>query len=146
MKVFEHGLAIAGMTREAVWKELELLLRHPQLVLAGCDEARVSEAAGPDGTLWLSRTNRFGDVEVEDRVLLQAPDRVEIHVSESENWPRSWLTILLASEGDTVRLTFSYEQENPRPMENPAFEKLRNEAYRNKDGTLVQLIRQRAAS
>ena len=79
-------------------------------------------------------------------MLLQAPDRVEIHVSESENWPRSWLTILLASEGDTVRLTFSYEQENPRPMENPAFEKLRNEAYRNKDETLVQLIRQRAAS
>jgi len=98
-----------------------------------------------DGGRWLKRTKRFGDLVIEDQVALIPDSRAEIHVAAGPTWPRSWQIIRLEEAEGKVLLTFSYEQENPQPSENPVFDKLRNEAYRNKDQALVDLIRQRAA-
>lgn len=145
MIIFEHVLQLEGLNRESVWRELEWLLRNPKLVLAGCDESSVQDTEISDGGRWLKRTKRFGDLVIEDQVALIPDSRAEIHVAAGPTWPRSWQIIRLEEAADKVLLTFSYEQENPQPSENPVFDKLRNEAYRNKDQALVDLIRQRAA-
>lgn len=130
MIIFEHVLQLEGLNRESVWRELEWLLRNPKLVLAGCDESSVQDTETSDGGRWLKRTKRFGDLVIEDQVALIPDSRAEIHVAAGPTWPRSWQIIRLEEAADKVLLTFSYEQENPQPSENPVFDKLRNEAYR----------------
>ncbi len=142
MKVFEHTIAADGLTRLEIWGALERLMRHPELILVGCEHAVIRPLPEQDGLRWIERRSVFGDLEITDSVMFEDEKRVEIHVPAGPSWPRSWQTILLEDTDEGIVLRFTYEQETFTPAENPAFDELRFQAYRNKDETLMQLIRQ----
>lgn len=141
MKIFSHAIELPGRTRSEAWGALARLARTPELVVAGLEKSEVAEFADRDGVLWLKRTKDFGGgMRVEDSVCLIPETRLEIHVAAGENWPRSWEEIELEETPRGVKLSFSYGQEKPQQLDSPRYAELRNEAYRNKDRALADLV------
>lgn len=140
MQIFSHSIELEGHGRSAAWEALQKVARHPEWVVAGCEKAVVSEISGPDGRRWLKRVKDFGGMAIEDSVCLEPEGHAEVHVAAGESWPRSWQEIDLEETAGGVRFTFAYSQEQVQELDNPRYAELRNEAYRNKDRALVDLV------
>jgi hypothetical protein len=149
---FEHLIEINDplnplidtITREQLWRGLVLRAESPKLFVPHLDDCAISERASGS----FSRRLRYGDLVVEDRVLLKPMQEVRVEVPQQGEISASSLamTIEAPSEG-VLYVRFCYDDGHDAPTDeaNKMYNEFKKSAYEESDIDTIRILRQLAA-
>ena len=134
---------VMTITREQLWRGLVLRAEQPTLFVMGLDACEITarEANG------LSRTLRFGQLQVHDHVKFAPLEQVHYQVPQQDAIPASDLTMTIEEpEPGVLFVRFEYDDHNEAQEtdEESFYNDFRREAYKEADIDTVRMIRQLA--
>lgn len=136
-------LRIEPISREQLWRGLQLRACTPRLFIPWLDDARIDNA--DDGTL--RRLLRFGDYEVHDRVRFDDDAAVHYDVEAAASGTHFSLTMRIeAPQPGALFVRFTYTAQSADHHAHSPLSELVRGAYRQADEDTVLRIRQLAAS
>ena len=134
---------ITPLSRSQLWHGLVLRAERPTLFLIGLDSCEITSRS----TEGMSRTLRFGKLEVIDEVRFKLLDQVHYHVPQQNDIPASVLTMTIEEPQAGalfVRFTYDDHRETPETAEESFYNDFRREAYKESDIDTIRMIRQLA--
>ncbi|WP_338768363.1 AtaL-like protein [Massilia sp. METH4] len=148
---FEHLIEINDplnplidtISHEQLWRGLVLRAESPKLFVPHLDEVHIGERTARG----FKRTQRYGDLVIEDTVVLEYPNRIRYEVDAQGEISKSSLTMTIESHGqDHLFVRFEYEDaHNAREdEENAMFDDFRRSAYQESDIDTIRVLRELA--
>jgi len=150
---FEHLIEINDplnplidtITREQLWRGLVLRAEDPKRFIPHLDECIIGERSA--GTF--TRRQRFGELVIEDRVILTPLEEVRFEVPAQGDIAQSLLTMRIEARGDAMLLVrFTYDDGNPSAGDEMGkmYEDFKKSAYQEADIDTVKIVRQLASA
>ncbi|HEX2604521.1 MAG TPA: SRPBCC family protein [Oxalicibacterium sp.] len=132
---------IEDLTREQLWRGLVLRAEAPRLFMPHLDECTLSDRSE---TL-LSRTLRYGELIIHDRVSFDAPHAVRYDVPAQGDIPQSTLLMTIEEpQPDALFVRFEYDDGKADSDEEAFYNEFRRSAYEEADIDTIRTIRQLA--
>jgi hypothetical protein len=148
---FEHLIEINDplnplidtITREQLWRGLVLRAESPKMFVPHLDECTIEDRASGS----FRRRLRYGDLVVEDRVILTPLQEVryEVHAQGEISESRLTMTIEAPSEAQLF-VRFRYDDGHNEPVDevNAMYDEFKKSAYQEADIDTVRIVRQLA--
>ena len=148
---FEHLIEINDplnplidtLTHEQLWRGLVLRAESPKLFVPHLDECHILERTDKG----FRRTQRYGELVIEDTVVLEYPDRIRYEVAPQGEISKSSLTMTIESHG-TARLYVRFEYEDAHNAledeANKMYDDFRRSAYQESDIDTIRVLRELA--
>ncbi|MDP3668095.1 MAG: SRPBCC family protein [Telluria sp.] len=136
---------IAALTREQLWRGLVLRAESPKLFVPHLDECTIDERAGGS----MKRRLRYGELVVDDRVLLTPLQEVRYEVPEQGEISASSLTMTIETPSEhTLFVRFKYDDGHDAPTDaaNAMYDEFRKSAYQEADIDTIRIVRELAAA
>jgi hypothetical protein len=148
---FEHLIEINDplnplidtLTHEQVWRGLVLRAESPKLFVPHLDEVHIGERTDKG----FRRTQRYGELVIEDTVVLEYPYVIRYEVAAQGEISKSSLTMTIETHGtDHLFVRFEYEDaHNAREdAENAMYDDFRRSAYKESDIDTIRVLRELA--
>jgi hypothetical protein len=148
---FEHLIEINDplnplidtITREQLWRGLVLRAESPKMFVPHLDECTIGERTSGS----FSRRLRYGDLVVEDRVILTPLQEVRYEVPAQGEISESLLTMTIEAPTDGVLLVrFRYDDGTGEHLDpaNAMYDDFKKSAYQEADIDTVRILRQLA--
>jgi len=149
---FEHLIEINDpgnplidiLTHEQVWRGLLLRAESPKLFVPHLDEVSLGERTGNG----FRRRQRYGDLVIEDTVVLKYPHRIRYEVAPQGEISRSSLTMTIEAHGSDKHLFVRFEYEDAHDAredaENAMYDEFRRSAYKESDIDTIRVLRELA--
>jgi hypothetical protein len=134
---------ITPLSRDQLWRGLVMRAERPTLFLIGLDSCEIT-ARVPAG---LSRSLRFGKLQVVDEVRFHELERVHYHVPKQNDIPASDLVMTIEEPQPGalfVRFAYDDHQDTPETAEESFYNDFRRNAYKESDIDTIRMIRQLA--
>jgi hypothetical protein len=135
---------IDALTREQLWRGLVLRAESPTLFVPHLDECTIGARTSGSFT----RRQRYGDLVIDDRVLLTPLSEVRVEVPAQGEISASTLvmTIEAPSEG-LLFVRFAYDDGHAESNDgvNQMYEEFKKSAYEESDIDTIRVLRQLAA-
>ena len=135
---------IDNLTHEQVWRGLVLRAESPMLFVPHLDECHI----GARSDKGFKRTQRYGDLVIEDTVVLEYPDRIRYEVDAQGEISKSSLTMTIEKHGGDKHLFVRFEYEDAHDAredeENAMFDDFRKSAYKESDIDTIRVLRELA--
>ena len=132
---------IEDLTREQLWRGLVLRAESPRLFMPHLDECTLSDRSE---TL-LSRSLRYGELIIHDRVTFDAPHAVRYDVPAQGDIPQSTLLMTIEEpQPDALFVRFEYDDGKADSDEEAFYNEFRRSAYEEADIDTIRTIRQLA--
>jgi hypothetical protein len=132
---------IEDLTREQLWRGLVLRAEAPRLFMPHLDECTLSDRSE---TL-LSRSLRYGELIIHDRVSFDAPHAVRYDVPAQGDIPQSTLLMTIEEpQPDALFVRFEYDDGKADSDEEAFYNEFRRSAYEEADIDTIRTIRQLA--
>lgn len=149
---FEHLIEINDplnplmdtITREQLWRGLVLRAEDPKRFIPHLDECIIGERSAGAFT----RRQRFGDLWIDDSVILSPLESVRFEVPAQGDIAESRLTMAIEAPTEGVLLVrFTYDDGNPSAGDEMGrmYEDFKRSAYQEADIDTVKIVRQLAA-
>jgi hypothetical protein len=149
---FEHLIEINDplnpladtLTREQVWRGLVLRAESPKLFVPHLDECTIGERSSGSFT----RRLRYGELVVEDRVVLTPLQDVRYEVPAQGDIKASSLTMTIEAPTEAMLLVrFRYDDGNDEASDqvNAMYDEFKKSAYEESDIDTIRIVRQMAA-
>lgn len=150
---FEHLILINDplnplmdtITREQLWRGLVMRAEQPALFVPHLDECTLGErdASG------LQRCLRYGDLVVNDRVVLDPMNEVRYEVPAQGEIPASLLVMKIEMpDQHNLMVRFTYDDGNPDSPDaaSKMYDDFKRSAYKESDIDTVRIVRELAAA
>jgi hypothetical protein len=148
---FEHLIEINDplnplidpLTHEQVWRGLVLRAESPKLFVPHLDEVHIGERTDKG----FRRTQRYGQLVIEDTVVLEYPHLIRYEVAAQGEISKSSLTMTIETHGTGhLFVRFEYEDaHNAREdAENAMYDDFRRSAYKESDIDTIRVLRELA--
>jgi hypothetical protein len=149
---FEHLIEINDplnplidpLTREQLWRGLVLHADSPKLFVPHLDECTISERGGEG----FRRKRRFGDLRIDDRVILTPMKEVRYEVHAQGDISASSLTVTIeAPEEHILFVRFRYDDGHDAATDaaNAMYDEFKKSAYQEADIDTIRILRELAA-
>jgi DUF971 family protein len=149
---FEHLIEINDplnplideITREQLWRGLVLRAESPKMFVPHLDECVIGER----GSGSFARKLRYGELVIEDRVVLSPLQEVRFEVPEQGEISASSLTMSIEapSEGQLyVRFRYDDGHDAATDEANAMYDEFKKSAYQESDIDTIRILRQLAA-
>jgi hypothetical protein len=149
---FEHLIEINDplnplidtITREQLWRGLVLRAESPTMFVPHLDECRISERTSGAFT----RRLRYGDLVIEDRVLLTPLQEVRYEVHAQGEIKQSSLSMTIeAPTSAMLFVRFRYDDGNDEATDeaNKMYDEFKKSAYQENDLDTIRILRQLAS-
>ena len=135
---------IDALSIKQLWTGLVLRAESPKLFVPHLDECVIDER-GDNG---FRRRLRYGDLVIEDRVLLEPMRKVRYQVAAQQDISESSLTMTIETPtDDTLYVRFQYEDGHDAATDaaNAMYDEFRRSAYQESDIDTVRVLRDLAA-
>ena len=150
---FEHLIQINDplnplmdtITRAQLWRGLVLRAEQPTLFVPHLDECTIGERAAGS----LQRRLRYGDLVVEDRVVLDPLNEVRYEVPAQGEIPASLLVMKIEMPDEhNLLVRFSYDDGHPASADaaSQMYDDFKRSAYQAADVDTVRIVRELAAA
>jgi hypothetical protein len=150
---FEHLIEINDplnplmdtITREQLWRGLVLRAEDPKLFVPHLDECTISDRTSGS----FARRLRYGELVVDDRVVLTPLQEVRYEVPAQGEIAQSLLTMRIETPNENALLVrFSYDDGNPSARDDTGkmYEDFKKSAYQEADIDTVKIVRQLASN
>jgi len=137
-----HNPMIAPLSRIQLWRGLVLRAEATTLFVPHLDSCDILERSAET----VSRSLRYGDLVILDRVLFIDQHQVCYQVPAQGEISASTLTMTIEEPNDGyLFVRFAYEDESPDTGTDAVYNDYRRSAYRESDIDTVRTIRQLAA-
>ncbi|MES3025014.1 MAG: SRPBCC family protein [Pseudomonadota bacterium] len=136
---------IDTLTREQLWRGLVLHAESPMLFVPHLDECTLGERGEP-GTF--TRRRRFGELVIDDRVVLTPLQQVRYEVHAQGEISASSLTVTIESpSADTLFVRFKYDDGHDAATDaaNAMYDDFKRSAYQEADIDTIRIVREMAA-
>jgi len=136
---------IDALTREQLWRGLVLRAESPKLFVPHLDECTIDERASGS----MKRRLRYGELVVDDRVLLTPLQEVRYEVPEQGEISASSLTMTIETPSEhTLFVRFKYDDGHDAPTDaaNAMYDEFRKSAYQEADIDTIRIVRELAAA
>lgn len=136
---------IDALTREQLWRGLVLRAESPKLFVPHLDECTIDERASGS----MKRRLRYGELVVDDRVLLTPLHEVRYEVPEQGEISASSLTMTIETPSEhTLFVRFKYDDGHDAPTDaaNAMYDEFRKSAYQEADIDTIRIVRELAAA
>jgi hypothetical protein len=137
---------IEALTREQLWRGLVLRANSPMMFIPHLDECTILDEACEPGSF--QRRLRYGELVIEDRVLLTPLQEVRFDVPAQKDIPPSCLVMTIeAPDEQQLFVRFAYDDGNPPATDGAAamYEDFKRSAYVEADIDTVRIVRALAA-
>jgi hypothetical protein len=149
---FEHLIEINDplnplidpITREQLWRGLVLHADSPKLFVPHLDECTIAERSSGS----FRRRRRFGQLVIEDRVILTPLQEVRYEVHQQGEISASSLTVSIeAPSEDTLFVRFRYDDGHDAATDaaNAMYDEFKKSAYQEADIDAIRIVRELAA-
>ena len=135
---------IDALSIKQLWTGLVLRAESPKLFVPHLDECVIDER-GDNG---FRRRLRYGELVIEDRVLLEPMRRVRYQVAAQQDISESSLTMTIETPtDDTLYVRFQYEDGHDAATDaaNAMYDEFRRSAYQESDIDTIRVLRDLAA-
>jgi hypothetical protein len=148
---FEHLVEINDLsnpmimviTRTQLWRGLVLRAETPKLFIPYLDDASITDHT----ELSMTRTLRYGELVITDKVSLNHLEHVHYHVTAQKDIPQSSLRMSIEEpQPDALFVRFAYDDGHSAEddLANALYNEYRRSAYDEADVETVRLIREMA--
>lgn len=148
---FEHLIEINDplnplidtLTVEQMWRGLMLRAESPKLFVPHLDECTLSER----GESGFSRSLRYGELVINDRVTLHPMRQVRYDVAPQKDISASSLTMTIETPGsDALYVRFEYDDGSDEATDaaNAMYDEFRRSAYQESDIDTIRILREMA--
>ncbi len=145
---FEHLIEINDplnplidtLSHEQLWRGLVLRAESPKLFVPHLDECQI----GRRHDTGFHRSLRYGELVIEDEVVLEAPHRVRYQVAPQKDISASSLTMTIeAPTADTLWVRFQYDDGHDAATDaaNAMYDDFRRSAYQESDIDTIRVLR-----
>ena len=127
-----------------LWRGLVLRADSPKLFVPHLDESDI----GPRTEQGFTRRLRYGELVIEDTVVLVPPYQLRVEVSAQGDISASSLTMTIESPStDTLFVRFEYDDEQSPAQDeaNAMYDQFRKSAYEEADIDTIRVVRELAA-
>jgi len=149
---FEHLIEINDplnplidpLTHEQVWRGLVLRAESPKLFVPYLDDCEI----GARHEHGFSRRLRYGELVVDDEVVLEYPHRVRYEVAAQNDISASSLVMTIeAPDANSLYVRFQYDDGHDAATDaaNAMYDDIRRSAYKESDIDTVHVIRELAS-
>jgi hypothetical protein len=149
---FEHLIEINDplnplidpITREQLWRGLVLHANSPKLFVPHLDECTISERSSEG----FRRLRRFGELFIDDRVILTPMKEVRYEVHAQGDISASSLTVTIESpEEHILFVRFRYDDGHDAVTDaaNAMYDEFKKSAYQEADIDTIRMVRELAA-
>ncbi len=149
---FEHLIEINDplnplidpLTREQLWRGLVLHAESPKLFVPHLDECTISERTGEG----FHRNRRFGELSIDDRVLLKPLQEVRYEVHAQGEISASSLTVTIEAPAEGrlfVRFRYDDGHDAATDAANAMYDEFKKSAYQEADIDVIRILRELAA-
>lgn len=135
---------IDTITREQLWRGLVLRAESPKMFVPHLDECHIGERG--NGTF--TRKLRYGDLVVEDRVVLTPLQEVRYEVHAQGEISQSSLTMTIEAPAEGllyVRFRYDDGHEPATDAANAMYDEFKKSAYQQSDIDTIRILRQLVA-
>jgi hypothetical protein len=135
---------IDALTHKQLWTGLVLSAESPKLFMPHLDECVIDERN--DGGF--RRRRRFGELVIEDRVVLEPMRQLRYEVAPQQEISRMSLTVTIETHGaNTLYVRFQYEDDHDAATDaaNAMYDEYRKSAYQESDIDTIRVLRDLAA-
>jgi hypothetical protein len=149
---FEHLIEVNDLlnplmdtiTHQQLWRGLVLRAESPKLFVPHLDEAEISDRT----TAGFSRRLRYGDVVIEDNVVLHEPYVVRYNVPAQKDISASSLTMTIEMpQPERLYVRFQYDDGHDAATDaaNAMYDDFRRSAYQESDLDTIRVLRELAS-
>jgi hypothetical protein len=149
---FEHLIEINDplnplmdtITREQLWRGLVLRAESPKMFVPHLDECTIDERTSGS----FRRRLRYGDLVVEDQVILTPLQEVRYEVPAQGEISQSRLTMSIETPAEgRVFVRFRYDDGHDEPVDevNAMYDEFKKSAYQEADIDTIRILRELAA-
>ena len=149
---FEHLIEINDplnplidtLSRAQLWRGLVLRAEAPMLFVPHLDDAQIDQRSDSG----FRRRLRYGELVIEDRVVLQELQQVRYDVAAQPDISASSLTMTIeAPTEDTLWVRFAYDDGHDAATDaaNAMYDDFRRSAYQESDIDTIRMLRELAA-
>jgi hypothetical protein len=134
---------IDTLTREQVWRGLVLRAESPKIFVPHMDECTIDQREAGS----FRRRQRFGKLEILDRVILTPLQEVRYEVPEQGEISASSLTMTIEAPGEhTLFVRFRYDDGHDAATDqaNAMYDEFRKSAYQEADIDTIRIVRELA--
>jgi hypothetical protein len=150
---FEHLIEINDplnplidtITREQLWRGLVLRAESPKMFVPHLDECTIGERTSGS----FSRSLRYGELVVNDRVILTPLQEVRYEVPAQGEISQSRLTMTIEAPSEGVLwVRFKYDDGHNEPADevNSMYDEFKKSAYQEADIDTIRIVRELAAA
>ncbi|MDC8758035.1 SRPBCC family protein [Janthinobacterium fluminis] len=135
---------IDSLSHEQLWRGLVLRAESPMLFVPHLDECAIT-ARDETG---FSRSLRYGELRIEDRVLLSPQQQVRYEVAAQKDIsPSSLVMTIETPTPDTLWVRFQYDDGHDAAADaaNAMYDDFRRSAYQESDIDTIRILRELAA-
>jgi hypothetical protein len=135
---------IDALSIKQLWSGLVLRAESPKLFVPHLDECLIDERSDNG----FRRRLRYGDLVIEDRVLLEPMRKVRYQVAAQQDISESSLTMTIETPtDDTLYVRFQYEDGHDAATDaaNAMYDEFRRSAYQESDIDTIRVLRDLAA-
>jgi hypothetical protein len=148
---FEHLIEVNNplnpladtLTREQLWRGLVLRAESPKMFVPHLDDCTISERASGS----FSRTLRYGDLVIQDHVVLVPMEEVRFEVPAQGEISASSLSMTIEAPTEGVLcVRFRYDDGNAPSQDeaNKMYDEFKKSAYEESDIDTIRMVRQLA--
>jgi hypothetical protein len=134
---------IDALTLPQLWAGLVLSAESPMLFVPHLDECVIDQRSDNG----FRRRRRFGELVVEDRVLLEPMRQLRYEVEPQAEISRQSLTVTIETHGaDTLYVRFQYQDDHDAATDaaNAMYDEFRKSAYQESDIDTIRVLRELA--
>jgi hypothetical protein len=135
---------IDALTRAQVWRGLVLHAESPKLFVPHLDECTISERDGAG----FRRKRRFGELRIDDRVILTPMQEVRYEVHEQGDISASSLSVTIETPSELslfVRFRYDDGHDAATDAANAMYDEFKKSAYVEADIDAIRILRELAA-
>ena len=135
---------IDALTIKQLWNGLVLSAESPKLFVPHLDECVIDERTAHG----FRRRRRFGELVVEDRVVLEPMRQLRYEVEPQQDISRQSLTVTIETPtADTLYVRFQYQDDHDAATDaaNAMYDEFRKSAYQESDIDIIRVLRDLAA-
>jgi hypothetical protein len=145
---FEHLIEINDplnplidtISHEQLWRGLVLRAESPKLFVPHLDECTIADRSEAG----FSRRQRYGNLVIDDRVVLEYPHRVRVEVAAQGEISKSSLVMTIeAPQPERLYVRFEYDDGHDAATDeaNKMYDEFRRSAYQESDIDTIRVLR-----
>lgn len=145
---FEHLIEVNDIlnplmdtiSHQQLWRGLVLRAESPKLFVPHLDECTIAERSETG----FRRVQRYGDLVINDRVVLEYPHRVRVEVAPQGEISKSSLTMTIEEpQSGRLYVRFEYDDNHDAATDeaNAMYDEFRRSAYQESDIDTIRVLR-----